>query len=85
MRRRTFLSMLSTSLLPGQGRPEWDEAFPPHKIADNLYYTGTKGLSTYLITTSQGNILINSSFERTVPKIKAAIEQLGFQYRDIKI
>ncbi|MBK5291819.1 MAG: subclass B3 metallo-beta-lactamase, partial [Acidobacteriia bacterium] len=46
---------------------------------------GTKGLSTYLITTSQGNILINSSFERTVPKIKAAIEQLGFQYRDIKI
>ncbi len=77
--------MLPASLLTAQGRPEWDEAFPPYKIAGNLYYVGTKGLSSYLITTAQGNILINSSFERTVPKIKAAIEQLGFHYRDTRI
>ena len=46
---------------------DWNEPFPPHRIADGLYYVGTKGLSTYLITTSKGHILINASFERTVP------------------
>ena len=65
--------------------PHWDEAFPPHKIAGNLYYVGTKGLSSYLVTTPRGHILINASFERTVPLIKAAIEQLGFRYSDVKI
>src|SRR5205807_7906522 len=30
---------------------DWNEPFPPHRIADNLYYVGSKGLSTYLITT----------------------------------
>ncbi len=65
--------------------PEWDEPFPPHRIADNLYYVGSRGLSSYLITTPKGHILINSSFERTVPIIRANIETLGFKFTDIKI
>lgn len=86
MLRRTFAGLLpSCTLLRGQGRAEWDEPFPPHKIADNLYYVGTKGLSSYLITSPAGNILINASFERTVPMIRASIEKLGFRYRDLKI
>lgn len=64
---------------------DWNDPFPPHRIADNLYYVGSKGLSTYLITTSQGNILINSSFERTVPLIRASVEKLGFNFSDTKI
>ena len=50
--------------------PDWTEPFPPHKIADNLYYVGSKGLASYLITTPQGNILINSSLEASVPLIQ---------------
>jgi metallo-beta-lactamase class B len=64
---------------------DWNEPFPPHRIADNLYYVGSKGLSTYLITTRAGHILINSSFERTVPMIRANVEQLGFKFSDVKI
>ncbi len=64
---------------------DWDDPFPPHRIADNLYYVGSKGLSTYLITTPQGSILINSSFERTVPIIRANVEKLGFKLTDVKI
>jgi len=64
---------------------DWDEPFPPHRIADNLYYVGSKGLATYLITTSKGHILINSSFERTVPIIRGNVEKLGFKFTDIKI
>lgn len=61
------------------------EPFPPFHIAGNLYYVGTKGLANYLITTPQGNILINSDFEANVPMIKSSIEQLGFKFRDTKI
>jgi metallo-beta-lactamase class B len=64
---------------------DWDEPFPPHRIADNLYYVGSKGLATYLITTPKGHILINSSFERTVPIIRGNVEKLGFKFTDIKI
>jgi metallo-beta-lactamase class B len=75
--------LLCAAVLPAQS--DWNEPFPPHRIADNLYYVGSKGLSSYLITTGEGDILINSSFERTVPIIRANIEKLGFQFTDIKI
>src|SRR5215468_4648075 len=60
-------------------------AFPPFKIAGNLYYVGTADLAVYLIRTPQGNILINSDFPEDVPTIKKSIEQLGFNYSDTKI
>ena len=65
--------------------PDWTEPFPPHKIADNLYYVGSKGLASYLITTPQGNILINSSLVESVPLIQASVEKLGFKFGDTKI
>ena len=57
-----FLVVAFTGIAFAQS--DWNEPFPPHRIADNLYYVGSKGLSTYLITTDVGHILINSSFER---------------------
>lgn len=59
--------------------------FPPHRIADNLYYVGSKGLATYLIVTPQGDILINSGYERTVPVILGNMLKLGFKPTDVKI
>ena len=38
-------------------------AFPPHKIIGNIYYVGTKTLSSFLIVTPEGNILIDSTYE----------------------
>ena len=68
-----------------QAQSDWDEPFPPHRIADQIYYVGSKGLSTYLIATKEGHILINSSFERTLPLIRASVEKLGFKFTDVKI
>jgi len=59
--------------------------FPAHKIVGNLYYIGTVTLSSYLITTPQGNIVINSDYEETLPLMKKAIESLGFKMEDTKI
>ena len=78
-----LLSLVTAGTLSAQS--DWDDPFPPHRIADHLYYVGSKGLATYLITTGQGHILINSSFERTVPIIRANVEKLGFKFSDIKI
>jgi metallo-beta-lactamase class B len=75
----------AAALAPSAGNKEWDEPFPPHRIADNLYYVGTKGLASYLITTGKGHIIINSGFERTVPLIRKSVEQLGFKLTDVKI
>jgi metallo-beta-lactamase class B len=69
----------------GPSEAEQNQAFPPHRVADNLYYVGSKGLASYLVTTPKGHILINASFESTVPVIKASVEKLGFRFGDIKI
>jgi len=68
-----------------QASPDWTEPFPPFRIVGNLYYVGSKGLANYLITTPQGNILINSDLEANVPMIQASIEKLGFKFSDTKI
>jgi len=73
-------------LARNMGTPEDQTAqFPPHKIIGNLYYVGTRTLSSFLIVTSQGNILINSTYERNVQTIEKSVEQLGFKFSDIKI
>ena len=71
--------------LNAQANSDWTEPFPPFKIAANLYYVGSKGLATYLITTPQGHILINSDLEESVPLIRASVEKLGFEFTDIKV
>lgn len=60
-------------------------AFAPHKIAGNVYYVGTRTLSSFLITTPAGHILINSTYERNVRTIEKSITQLGFKFSDVKI
>lgn len=62
-----------------------ETAFTPHRIIGNIYYVGTRTLSSFLITTPQGNILIDSTYERNVPTIAKSVEQLGFKFADTKI
>src|SRR5881394_1910068 len=59
--------------------------FPPHKIIGNIYYVGTKTLSSFLIVTPQGNILMDSTYERNVPVIQKSVSDLGFKFSDVKI
>ena len=77
--------ILCAQQLRAQVRREWMEPFPPFRIAGNLYYVGSKGLASYLITTPQGHILINSDLESSVPLIRASVEKLGFDFSDVRI
>src|SRR5262249_49861392 len=64
---------------------EQETAFTPHRVIGNIYYVGTKKLTSFLIVTNAGNILINTTYERNVPVIAKSIESLGFKTGDIKI
>ncbi len=64
---------------------EWAKPYAPFRIAGNLYYVGTYDLACYLITTPQGNILINTGLAASVTQIKENINALGLKYADIKI
>src|SRR5215472_38123 len=59
--------------------------FPPHKIIGNIYYVGTKSLASFLVVTPEGNILIDTMYERTVPVIRKSVTDLGFRFSDTKI
>src|SRR5256714_14253806 len=73
-------------LARNMGTPEDQTSqFPPHKIIANIYYVGTKTLSSFLIVTPQGNILMDSTYERNVPVIQKSVSDLGFTFSDIKI
>jgi metallo-beta-lactamase class B len=90
MNSTSILSLILTLLLaivPAKAPVQDDYAvpFPAFRIADNLYYVGTKGVASYLITTPQGHILINSNVEAGVPLLRASVESQGFKFSDIKI
>ena len=68
-----------------QGNPDWTRPFPPFRIVGNVYWVGSYDLATYLITTPQGHILINTGVGDTVKQIKASVERLGFNFADTKI
>lgn len=91
---RRNLSTLATALvlvtgvaghLLAQSNPAWTQPFPPFRIAGNLYYVGSRDLASYLITSPEGHILINSDLEENVPLIRASVEALGFKFTDIRI
>ena len=79
-----FLAMVFTGDAIAQD-PAWTQPFPPFRIAQNLYYVGSKGLASYIITTAEGHILINSDLEANVPMIRESVEKLGYKFTDIRI
>jgi metallo-beta-lactamase class B len=68
-----------------QQTSDWMNPFPPYRIIANIYYVGSQGLASYLITTPEGNILINANLEKSVPMIRESVEKLGFHFSDTKI
>ena len=81
----TVLSATSQEIKVPRTTEEWTATYQPFRIAGNLYYVGTYDLGCYLITTSQGNILINTGLAASEEQIKNNIKTLGFKFTDTKI
>jgi metallo-beta-lactamase class B len=84
--KRVYIAatVLATSA-SAQPSVDWNAPFPPHRVIDNVYFVGTAQLGSFLVTTPEGHILINSDFETTVPSIRTSVEALGFAFADIEI
>ena len=63
----------------------WNKDQAPFRIFGNTYYVGTHGLSSVLITSPQGHVLIDGALPQSAPLIAAHIEKLGFKVGDVKV
>lgn len=61
------------------------EPTKPYRIIGNVYSVGAKELTSFLITTPHGHILIDTGLEEMAPQILKNMETLGFHAADIKI
>jgi metallo-beta-lactamase class B len=63
----------------------WNQTQPPFKIFGNSYYVGPRGLSSILITSDRGHVLIDGGLHESAPKIAESVRALGFRVEDIKV
>jgi len=66
------------------GKDDWRDPAPPVRIESNVYYVGTCGITSLLVTSPQGHVLLDSAEEEAVPLILANVRRLGFKPTDIK-
>lgn len=64
---------------------KWEEPFEPVHIAGPVYYIGTTGLGAYLITTSKGNVVVNTGMPSSGDMMLENITKLGFRAEDTEI
>lgn len=88
LRRAAIIScalLLGGTSLRADTNPDWTTPIAPFRIADNLYYVGSRDLAAYLVVTPAGDVLINSNLQTSPAQIKHSVEQLGFRFTDVKI
>src|ERR1051325_8525610 len=92
----TLMLALSTIVIAQEPRlfsREWYAQFTgaysrpvqPFRIVGNIYYVGAENIASYLITTPQGHILIDSGTAEMHDAIVGAIESLGYKPSDVRI
>lgn len=63
----------------------WNDPATPRHIYGNLWYVGTCGVTTLLVTSASGHVLIDAATEQAAPQIAANIKALGFKLGDVKL
>lgn len=70
---------------PNQTMRSWNRPVDPYRIAGPVYSVGASDITSFLITTSEGHVLVNSGFAETAPIIEANVRRLGFRLEDVKL
>ena len=93
-----FLTPVSLVLAQRGGGTNWNLKAPwgatrqdatrnsvsPYKIFDNVYYVGLETVCSYLVTTSAGLVIIDSTYDDTATAVMNNVRTLGFNPADIK-
>lgn len=96
MRYALLLTLVASVVLSAQTSPlspeqraqfhgPYSQPEDAFRLIGNVYYVGAKNIASYLITTPQGHILVDTGTTEMTPVIKANVEKLGFKLADIKI
>jgi metallo-beta-lactamase class B len=64
---------------------KWDEPAEPAKLIGPIHFVGTKGLSSFLITGTEGHVLVYTGMPGSGEMIERSITKLGFNPKDVKI
>jgi metallo-beta-lactamase class B len=82
-------ALLLTAALPwAQTRSNsssWTARVKPHQVMGNIYYVGTEDLSSFLITGSEGHVLIDTGVEQNAAAVLDGIRALAFDVKDVRI
>ena len=86
-------AIVSAQQGPAQFSREWYQQFSgpysvpvePFRIVGNIHYVGAANIASYLITTPQGHILIDTGMNEMHDVIKNSVAKLGFKTSDIRI
>ena len=79
-----LLFPLHVSAQPDEVSRSWNQPVKPYRVIGNIYYVGASDVSSFLIVTDKGHILLDSGFLETVPQIQRNVETLGFRLSDVK-
>lgn len=64
---------------------DWAKPVKPFRIAESVWYVGTENLSSVLIATPQGHVLIDGALDASAAQIRQNIRALGFHVADIRL
>src|ERR1700688_485964 len=81
-------ALLAAARLASQADPtwrSWNQPVAPFRILGNLHYVGASEITSFLLATNRGLILLDGGFVETAPQIRDNIARLGFKLRDVKI
>jgi metallo-beta-lactamase class B len=91
----TLIALLASATIPVHAQTlkdflnaavaRWNTPTEPFHVIGNVYYVGTKGIASYLITGPDGNILVDTAMPEATGQIRANIQKLGFKLSDIKL
>lgn len=63
----------------------WNQPVEPFRIIGNIYYVGANDITSFLIATPEGHVVIDGGFVETAPMVLSSIEKLGFRADEVKI
>jgi metallo-beta-lactamase class B len=85
---RLALTLFLAGSIHGQPCSEcavWNRTQTPFRVYGNTYYVGPHGLSSILVTSKTGHVLMDGALPESVPQIVANIKSLGFRIEDVKL
>lgn len=81
----SLLALISAAHADGMPA-NWTKPTKPYRVVGNIYYVGTEGISSWLITSSEGHVVLDGGPNaQTGKQIERNIASLGFQLTDVKM